>query len=368
MTQEHVIPKAIGGNLFPTNPFSLNRVCKRCNNLCGAYIDGPFIKNWLTSNFKSTEIAKYADISRHPVLPLSYFGILDEIKYGDKICEMWLGPTGDTIYHFHEPYPEIEDISPMVGIPTYAKQKDIDPGFSFLFIRSNNPAWHKTIILSFVEQFDKSILYLGNGPTPIGGRFSDIPEELSQLYERLRSLSGQQHKLSVMIKHHYGDRFLAKIALGIGALFLSDDFAVSSSASLLRTFMWTKSQNERQQLKLHGSGFLEGTPDSLKQILNWPGGHVIALITDNNNLNLYCSFYGFQNAVVRVTSEPELWKDRINDDGIVFLIAPGIQKYVGPIELSKYIAHKFENDLENEQLLRLEEDLENKPELPPYNI
>ncbi|OAB38318.1 HNH endonuclease [Paenibacillus glacialis] len=155
MTQEHVIPKAIGGNLFPTNPFSLDRVCKRCNNLCGAYIDGPFIKNWLTSNVKSSEIAKYADISRHPILPLSYFGILDDIKFGDKICEMWLGPTGDTIYHFHEPYPEIDDISPMVGIPTYAKQKDVDPGFSFLFVRSNNPAWHKTIIFSFVEQFKK---------------------------------------------------------------------------------------------------------------------------------------------------------------------------------------------------------------------
>ncbi|OAB38319.1 hypothetical protein [Paenibacillus glacialis] len=187
------------------------------------------------------------------------------------------------------------------------------------------------------------------------------------MHETLRSLSGQQHKLSVMIKTHYGDRFLAKIALGIGALFLADDFTISSSASLLRTFMWTKSLNERQQLKLHGSGFLGGTEDSLKQILNWPGGHVIALIADNNNLNLYCSFYGVQNAIVRISSEPELWKERIGE-GVVFLIAPGIQKFVGPIELSKYIAHKFEDDLKDEQLSQLEEDMENKPEAPPYNI
>jgi len=50
LSQEHVIPRAIGGNLTPINPFSLNNVCRHCNSLCGAYIDGPFIKNWFTQN------------------------------------------------------------------------------------------------------------------------------------------------------------------------------------------------------------------------------------------------------------------------------------------------------------------------------
>jgi hypothetical protein len=47
-------------------------------------------------------------------------------------------------------------------------QQQLDHGFAFLFIYSNNPVWHPTIIYSFNEQFKESVIYLGNGPTPLG--------------------------------------------------------------------------------------------------------------------------------------------------------------------------------------------------------
>ena len=159
---------------------------------------------------------KYANISNHPVLPLLYMGIIQRLQYGTKICEFWLGPTGDSIYHFHDPYPEEADVPPMIGIPTYANRDEIDHGFAFLFIRSNNPAWHPTIMRSFFEQFKKSTLYLGNGPTPRGGAFSDISNDVVELHQRLRSFGGQEHECNTIVGIHYGDRFLAKIALGIG--------------------------------------------------------------------------------------------------------------------------------------------------------
>lgn len=40
-SQEHVIPKALGGNLTPDNPFTIHNVCRRCNSVAGAFIDGP---------------------------------------------------------------------------------------------------------------------------------------------------------------------------------------------------------------------------------------------------------------------------------------------------------------------------------------
>lgn len=46
-SQKHVLPKALGGNIAPQNPFSLV-VCRRCNSACGRHIDGPFIRCWLT--------------------------------------------------------------------------------------------------------------------------------------------------------------------------------------------------------------------------------------------------------------------------------------------------------------------------------
>lgn len=50
LSQEHVIPRGIDGNIYPVNPFSLNTVCKRCNSLCGTYVDGPFIKYVLSND------------------------------------------------------------------------------------------------------------------------------------------------------------------------------------------------------------------------------------------------------------------------------------------------------------------------------
>ncbi|SHE31194.1 HNH endonuclease [Desulforamulus putei DSM 12395] len=157
-SREHVIPRAIGGNLRPYNPFTLNQVCKRCNSICGTYIDGPFVKNWLTQNYRAEIAKKYVNINSNPILPLIYFGPVNGLVYKEKICELWLGPTGDTIYHFHEPYPEEPDVPPMVGIPTYARTDQIDHGFAFLFVRSNNPVWHPTILHSFNEQFKQSVI------------------------------------------------------------------------------------------------------------------------------------------------------------------------------------------------------------------
>lgn len=119
-SQEHVIPRGIGGNLYPVNPFSLDNVCKRCNSLCGAYVDGPFIKNWFTKNYGTEEMYKYADVTKNAILPLRYMGPYQKITFEDRLCEFWLGPTGDRIYHFHRPYPEEPDVAPMAGMSTYA--------------------------------------------------------------------------------------------------------------------------------------------------------------------------------------------------------------------------------------------------------
>ncbi len=367
LSQEHVIPRAIGGNLNPVNPFSLDNVCRRCNSLCGTYIDGPFIKSWVTQNYRTETILKYADITKDPILPLRYMGPCEDIEFKDNVCELWLGPTGDTIYHFHKPYPEEPDVAPMVGVPIFANRDKIDPGFAFLFIRSNNPVWHKTIVYSFVTQFKNSVLYLGNGPTPKGGRFSDIPMELQELYMLLQRMSGQTHKASVKIGIHYGDRFLAKVALGVGALILNQDFLSSDSAQQLRRFMWTKDAEERNKLPIRGTGFFGAIDDGLKQILNWPGGHIITLIRTGKTLNLYASFYETQSAVIRVSSDIKHW-DGVVNEGLVFVIAPGLQRFVGPKNIATYIAHKFEPDLKDPDFIRLEKEMNSVKEIPPYDV
>src|SRR5690554_6617670 len=84
-SDEHVIPKAIGGNLEPTNPFKTDEVCNRCNNLSGIFIDEPFIKSWFTQNNKADLSFEYIDLDKDLILPLTYFGEFEDLKYKDKI-------------------------------------------------------------------------------------------------------------------------------------------------------------------------------------------------------------------------------------------------------------------------------------------
>lgn len=188
MAREHVIPQGIGGNLRPTNPFVLDEVCSRCNSVAGTYIDGPFIRSWFTQNHRADNAKRYVRLETNPVFPLTYMGVLNGFAQDTRICEFWLGPTGDTIYHFHEPYPEEPDVGPMVGPPTFARPDDVDPGFVFLFVRASNPVWHQTICMSVIDHFRGSALYLGNG-APVEP-FLPIPPHLQRCMANFRPSPG----------------------------------------------------------------------------------------------------------------------------------------------------------------------------------
>ncbi len=366
-SKEHVIPQALGGNLTPQNPFAIRNVCTRCNNLAGTYIDGPFIKSWMNQNYRSSAIMKYANIDSNLILPLSYMGIIKKMDYEGKICELWIGPTGDTIYHFHEPYPAEPNTTPMVGVPTYARNINIDRGFAFIFVRSNNPEWHPTILLSFREQFRKSELFLGNGPTPPGGDFSDIPHSLNALHQDLISLLGEHHEVEAAIGISYGDRFLAKIALGLGSILLKSGYETSNSANMLRKAMWTRDAAIRATIPIHGSNFFQISDSHLKGILTWPGGHLLHIRRTSNKLVLYASFYEVQNAVIEISNEPRYWEG-ISGEGLIYVIAPGLRKYVGPKKFEQFVAHKLVSDYVDYELKLLEDEMNLHTVLPPFNI
>lgn len=255
----------------------------------------------------------------------------------------------------------------MVGVPTFARKENIDLGFVFLFIRSNNPKWHPIIIKSVVTQFKKSTLFLGNGNINNSETFSKIPEQYQDLYEYLNSLNGKKHNAAINMDDHYGYRFLAKIALGFGALFLNENFIHSESANLLRNFMWELADQDRGKVPLKGTSFMRHTTNRPSDLLNWPNAHTIALINQGPILSLYCSFYGIQTATVELSNNPEHWKGKIGK-GIIFGIAPGIKRYAGPIFLINYLSHKFDEGYKHKDLEMLEEELSKKPTAPPFTI
>jgi len=370
-SDEHVIPAALGGDLPPQNPFLLKDVCQRCNNLCGIYVDGPFIRSWLTQNDRAVSALKGVSVGPRTILPLSYCGELRQFAYDDRICDLWVGPTGDSIYHFHRPYPAEPDSGFVVGRPPHAFRSEIDPGFVFLFVRSTNRIWWPCIFLSVVSQFRKKKViepkfYLGNGPAFERIGFSKIPEQLSELHQRLKGMYGKEHDAIFQIDKHQGERFLAKIALGLGSLVLNDSFWASQSAKLLREYLWQKDWRKREQMGLRRTGWIGGER-RLSDFLKWPSGHILTLLVRNQMLFLNAHFYEMQAAIIVVSEEPKHWECKIaDDDGIIYVISPGLRTFIGPRKLATLIDYKLGLNSEATSEFR---DLESRVRasvLPPF--
>lgn len=365
-TDEHVLPKAIGGNLSPTNPFKTNDVCCSCNSTCGLYVDTGFIKSWFTQMGRVEEALRYVQFSQETIFPLRCMGVIPGLEYDGKICEFWLGPAGDQIFHFHYPYPEVKDMPVLVG-PAPNVRRGVDTGFAFIFVVPSNDVWWVPILRSFAAHFKGTVLYLANGPTPNGDLFSDIPPEYQDLHHRLDQMRKTEIHARLTVSIDSEARFLAKLALGLGHLFLNSSFAVSSDAAVLRDLLWARSHEDREKTRVHGSGFFGRIHPAIKKELSWPHGHLLTLFPVSNILALCVSFYGHQAAVIQISENVEHWKEKIPEGGIVFVVSPGLPKCVGPIGFPDYVTHRS-GFLENPQLAALEREASRVPSLPPVDL
>ena len=281
-----------------------------------------------------------------------------------KICELWLGPTGDAIYHFHDSY---EDEHPtIVGPPTYLPDDRVDSGFVFVFLRASNPAWHSCVLQSVVSQFERSELHMGNCPQPMGGRFTEVPKNRKSILERLNERAGKMHGVKIALKIDFGDRFLAKLALGFGALELDASFLVSDDAKKLRDFLWERDRERRDRLRLRGTTFLGSPEKGLSEVLSIEFGHTIAMIPVDGRLALFVSFYGKSTAVIIVSEDKNHW--RKIGDGIVYAIVPGYRLAVGPVNLPQYISAIHGIQGAPQELVDVLAKTRRQPELPEYDI
>lgn len=379
LTKEHVLPRALGGNVEPANPFALD-VCRRCNTACGRHVDGPFIRSWLMQMDRAANARRFVDLNQNPTVPLTYMGELPDLTWEGKICDFWFGPAKDAVFHFHERYPDSEEVRTEVGRPLNTRSAEIDPGFVVVYIMASNPRWWPCILHSILDQIDDAPLYFANcTQTPKGSpRFAPVPAELAPLLERLREQSGKPLGGQVAIKIDAGERFLAKLAVGFGSLLLSPSFPASEDAMRLRNYLWEQKGEQRSALQLHGTSFFESyfhrkPGESLNSLLGWKPGHVV-LLQVFDRLALSVMLYGSQSATIVVSSNPEHWEGRIEgpsgSGGTVFLIAPGFRRFLGPVPLSRYVAASLELKRGNvvHDVGRFLHQIEAHPEPPPFDL
>ncbi len=369
-SDEHVLPKAIGGNLEPRNPFKLYDVCQRCNTLAGAYVDGSFIRSWFIQNARALNASRYIDLSANPVLPLSYMGPMPDLDWEVKICELWLGPTGDRIYHFHDPYPEEPYSQVSVGPPLGRRKEDIDPGFVFIFVRATNRVWHPTIFLSLVAHFEDATFYLGNKGKVEGGGFKEIPPPILDLHQKLTGMEGKWHKGITTVHLNFEIRFLAKLGLGLGSLFLDESFARSEDAKTLRKLMWNKNIASLKESEILIAPIFGSQFDNIMPYLAWEAGHVIMMLPFRRDhiLAFFAIFYGQLTGGIQISSDANHWSGEIDKDGSVFVIAPGLRRVAGPVNLLEFLAAR-KGDLDcTHPLMDLLRTVDELPPPPPFEI
>lgn len=364
-TSEHVIPRALlCGGLEPTNPFKLP-VCKRCNTLCGRFVDRPFIKSWFTHSGRSQNERRYLDFSRNPEIPFSWMGQLRESPVPGKVCDNWLGPTGDFLLHFHDEYPD----STQAGMPIPSAKEPHDPGFVVFYIRATNPVWHPVILKSVVGEFEGATLYMMNGANP-PAPFQKMPDSMDDLKQKIIRIMQKPLEIGFQMQIDCGDRFMAKLALGFGGLpqLLKPEFKESEDAKRLRGFLWERDFGKRAVQQVKGRGFFSMPKDSSEEkFLAWKPGHIIYIADLGEFLALVPIFYGTQAAAIEIARDRSLWEGKIPKEGIVYVIAPGFKEWK-PATLGHYLAARQGVLPEADELRQFLHKVENAPELPPVDV
>lgn len=365
VTDEHVIPRALGGGLTPTNPFKVP-ACKRCNSAAGRWVDGPFIKSFLIHNARALAQNERVDPATQPILPFLFIGALPAWSRQDVQCDMWLGPAGDHVYHFHKPYPAEPSL---VGRPPSVDPLSLDPGRVYLAFVATNPMWHPVIVQSARENFPgASLHFLNAGPSPAELPYPPVDGQWKPEVDFIKSRpDGAFVKAQFTLDIGFADRFAAKLALGFGAAVLGHNFIVSPDADLLRQGMWTKEREERARLPIRGTGIFGNSDPVAVSAFEWRSLHTFVLGDMGNGLSLTALFYGKYMFVVSVASDSELWKGTVQpgDHALTWVVAPGLRAFAGPMPMSRYVAEKLRSP-PTQDLLALNNRLDAAPVRPPF--
>lgn len=346
-TLEHILPSAIGGSLSP-EIFQTEDVCGACNHTLGLFVDGAFIKGFFRNNEDAMAARQYLDLwSDSSILPLIYMGVLESVSLADdQICEIWLGACGERIYHFHQrDEPRYDTFAG--GNPIQRKK---DRGRAYLILTSKNELWVGLALRSFAKSFARARRHAVNFEIQGQGRipFVEEPDELAWNESRIiRNLGEGVHKQRIALDLNFEQRFLAKLAVGLGFNILGPLVLDSTYARHLRNALWEQDPLAREKIPLRGSGFPYGIPRNVdEKVVAWAGAYTL-LLKISGPYFVFTFYTPSQKGMhIVIADDPKLWPDAVvrrYRDGQIYLCLPQIPKFIGPIWFPEYLSHRLRN-------------------------
>ena len=346
MTLEHVVPQFLGGAYLP-DQYKTRRVCGKCNNNLGLFVDAAFEKNWVIANWLK-QSARSAFTPENPIsIPLTCMGQTDYTPPGmtaEETCELYFGPFGEIVYWVR---PTDERLWSYTGGNPRTTKKMPSRAYFFSSPKTNsNPlvTW-----LSFEKAFEgrnvKKVfafnrMDIATDPAEIGFSAPDDLDKQRIGYLSPITFSGKaQIKFSLDID--YEVRFLAKLARGIGFCLIGDDALKGDYARAITKALWSRKEEEISGIQGMPALALMEKDKELSQRIGMP--NAITLLITNMPAGIGINLtIGTNQTSSLLCMEPAILSEEIRRDlgyGRVLVMFPHFKKaYV--LSMLDYMQHK----------------------------
>jgi hypothetical protein len=142
----------------------------------------------------------------------------------------------------------------------------------------------------------------------------------------------------------FADRFLAKLALGLGHTIIGSEFYTSQYAGELRKLLWRRNPSEEGDIKVFGTDYWQGHQFAQSsELIGLAGAWTIMLLAVREGLSVSVCTPGGRLMTMTVSNDFSLLTRSILEMyhlGILYFAIPQRQMFIGPVELPRYLAHR----------------------------
>lgn len=276
-TLEHVIPQSLGGAYVP-DTFKTRRVCTKCNNNLGLFVDASVEKSWIITNWLQNSAMACFNPDTPTSLPLLFLGIsnLTPPHTSDsEVCEMYCGPLGEQVFLVREMDDRFYWYAG--GNPRTLKEK---PSRAYYILTERSTKNQELCLLSLRDSFKgKNVKKIcctkveGTDLSAIGFSEPDeIDDDIIKYFWEQQKDRTKTVKFSANIK--FDLRFIAKIARGISFCLFGDRALEGDYAAEIAKALWHRTGDE---LNILGNSLLSPSVD--KNLLHFTGIHHAIIVT-----------------------------------------------------------------------------------------
>jgi hypothetical protein len=248
---------------------------------------------------------------------------------------------GGSAFHLR-PKSKPEDEHVVGGHPANRKKQ---AGVVFINATGCSPHWARNLLLSCAEHFEHSRRIALNIEFEEGSpykRYVDEPTpEDAIAIEKITNLDKYGNEDGAV--HHqagFEQRFLAKLALGLGMNRFGEEFLCSESAKKLKICLRNSNMETRLQSGILFTEFFTGSADAdVFSIFSMDGVHAIVLQSMMGRIWMHFILYGRRPLSISMTDGVETWADKLPNPEVYF-ICPPAGLFAGPIPLAKLINHQ----------------------------